>query len=204
MKIGIDMDGVLCDFVKGYNALAKAHLNINLPYPAQTWNWHLDNGMTQAQADRLWEIIKTTTFHGTLLPLDGAIEAIERLNKLSHQGNDIYFITSRSGALAKFYAEMWLAFHGMDRPTVLIAKDKGPIAAGLLLDMFVDDLPDNIVTVGKASAARLYLIDHPYNQSPNVIDLEQKSAYGLREVYRVANLSAVLDIECPKEEKRAA
>ena len=195
MKIGIDMDGVLCDFVKGYNKLAKAELGIDLPYPATTWNWHLDNGMTQAQADKLWEIIKATTFHGTLHPLEGAMESIERLNKLSVQGHEVYFITNRSGAMAKFYAEMWLRFHGMDTPTVLIAKHKGPIADGLQLDVFVDDLPDNNGDVSRwCPTTRVYLVSQPYNEWAT------DRSYGTR----IASLNLVLDREFPREEQKAA
>jgi 5'(3')-deoxyribonucleotidase len=208
VKIGIDIDMVLADYVKGYNALAKAELGIDLPDPATTWEWDRDNGVTKEQANKLWAYIKTSMFWGSLLPMPGALEALESLNALTLQGHDVYFITSRPGHLAKFLSEMWLKFHGMDTPTVIIAHEKGPIAKGLDLDVFVDDKPENNKDVidatgrycvvpggGLRTNIRAYLIDHPYNQWA-----DQPFNYG----ERIANLNEVLDIEFPKEEKRAA
>jgi len=194
MRIGIDLDGVLVDFVKSYNALVKAHLGIELPAQAGVWDYHLEAGMTKKQADQMWEVIKDTPFHGTMLPLPGALEALDRLNLLNIQGNDIYFITTRSGKLAKFYSEMWLRFHGMDHPTVLISFEKGPVAKGLKLDVFVDDKPENNNDVLLNSPkTRVYLIDQLYNQW--ALD-----AYGIR----IGSLGEVLDLEFPSAERRAA
>lgn len=200
MRIGIDLDGVLCDFVRSYNALVKAHLGIELPYPAETWDWHTDNGVTKEQSNRMWEVIKSTPFQGTLHALPGALEAIERLNVLNVQGNDIYFITSRSGQLAKFWSELWLRNHGMDYPTVLITSNKGPVAFGLNLDVFVDDKPENNRGVLDEFVARdkkrprVYLPDHLYNRWAD------NASYGVR----VADLNEVLEREFPRERRRAA
>ncbi len=209
MRIGIDLDGVLCDFTKSYNALVKAHLGIDLPHPATTWDYHLDAGMTREQSNQMWEIIKTTPFQGTMLPLPGALEAIERLNVLSLQGNDIYFITSRTGKLAKFWSELWLRNHGMDYPTVLVAKDKGHVAVGLQLEVFVDDKPENNMDVVVEFNAenqqrttrpllklpRIYLPTHPYNEWAT-----DGATYGVR----VADLNEALEREFPREKRRAA
>ena len=203
MRLGIDLDGVLVDFTKSYNALVKAELGIDLPAVALTWDYHLENGVTQQQSNQMWEIIESTPFHGMMLPLKGALENLERLNVLSKQGNDIYFITSRTGHLAKFWTELWLKNHGMDLPTVLVTSDKGPVVKGLNLNVFVDDKPENNMDVLEATGylsnhspgIRVYLPDHPYNQWA-----DQFFNYGVR----VANLAEVLDREFPREARRAA
>jgi hypothetical protein len=196
MKIGLDVDGVLADFIHGYNALVRQELGIDLPYPAPTWNWHTDGGVTPEQDTAMWEIIKATPFQGTLQPLKGAPDALERLNALSLKGNDIYFITNRSGSLAKFWTEMWLRFHGMSAPTVLIAKDKGPVVKGMELDVFVDDLPTNtqavLDAVGRDPRVRVYLPRHPYNEWA----WSQPFNYG----QPVADLNEVLEIEFGRKE----
>jgi 5'(3')-deoxyribonucleotidase len=197
MKLGIDMDGVLADFIKSFNELVKVHFGIVLPDPAETWDYHKAL-MTSAQRNKAWDIMKTTPFYGTILPLDGAIDAIDRLNRLTYKGNEVYFITSRPGAMTKFYSEKWLQFHGMDMPTVLLSSNKGPVAKGLGLDVFVDDKPENnmevLDAVGRDPKVRVYLPDHPYNQWA-----DQPSNYGVR----VTGLNEVLDIEFPQKRKAA-
>jgi hypothetical protein len=203
VKFGIDMDGVLCDFIQGYNALAKAQFGIELPYPAVTWDHGPTNGITKSQDNTLWELIKSTPFHGALHALPGALDAIGRLNVLGMQGHSVYFITSRPGPLAKFWAEVWLKNHGMDLPTVLIASKKGYVAKGLQLDVFVDDKPENNLDVLGAVGCqglvdppvRVYLIDQPWNQWA-----DQPLNYGKR----VKDLNEVLDIELTQTERKAA
>lgn len=192
MKFGIDMDGVLADFTKGFNALVKAELGIDLPYPAPSWDWHKAGGVTSKQTSQLWAYIENSMWWGTLFPLPGALEAIERLNLMTRGGHDVYFITHRPGTLAKFLTEMWLKFHGMDNPTVLIAApNKGHLAVGLELDVFVDDKPENNRHVLEALAnngidgTRVYLVDAPYNSWAGDDD------YGIR----VGSLTEVLDRE---------
>jgi uncharacterized HAD superfamily protein len=197
VKIGIDMDGVLCDYVKGYNALAKAEFNVDLPYPATTWDHGPNNGITKEQDNFLWAIMKDTPFYGSMIPLQGAVEAVERLNELSRMGHDIYFITSRPGKLAKFWSELWLKWHGMALPTVLIAKEKGYVALGLRLDVFVDDKPENNYDVMMtAKDVRVYLVRHTYNKWAQ----DQPHKYGIG----VSGLLEVLDSVVPRTERKAA
>jgi uncharacterized HAD superfamily protein len=208
MKLGIDIDGVLADFMGGFSALTEQEFGIKLPQPWQTYDWHKDNGVTPEQTNYLWELIKSGPFYGTLMPLPGALDAIERLNKLSLKDHDIYFITSRNGTLTKFWTEMWLKFHGMDMPTVLLTKDKGAAAKALGLDVFVDDKPENNLDVIDATGRHcvspsgslgtnihVYLINTPYNQWA-----DQPFNYGVR----VTDLNEVLEREFLTTKVRAA
>lgn len=179
MKIGVDIDGVLADFTKSFNALVRAEFGIELPYPAPTWQWHREGGVTKQQDNQLWNIIKTTHFWATLVPMPGAIDAIARLDQLSHDGHDVYFITSRPGKLAKFHTEWWLKAYGMNFPTVLVTSDKGPVVKGLGLDIFIDDKPENnlevLEAVGRSPKVHVFLVDAPYNQWA-----DNPSVYGVR------------------------
>lgn len=199
MKLGIDIDGVLADFNTSFIHLVKQQTGIQLPpvsdtYP-DTWSYHRAGGVTEKQDNALWEFIKTSSFWGQLLPMKGALDALERLNSLSVDGHDIYFITARPGKLAKFFTDLWLQRHGMVFPTTLVTSNKGPVVVGLGLDIFVDDKPENNLEVlthcelAKVRAPWVYLVDAPYNKwATNAKD------YGVR----VASLMDVLELNFPK------
>jgi uncharacterized HAD superfamily protein len=91
--------------------------------------------------------------------------------------------------MAKYYSEIWLGAHGMQNPTVIISNDKGPIAKGLNLDIFIDDKPENIIDVVTAAPkCKCYIINKPYNQT--FIDANLCE--------RVNNVQEVLDVLFPE------
>ena len=191
MKLGIDIDGVLANFTDAYTELLFKESGVRLPPASDEWptEWQCDrvDGITAKHRSAAWDHINSTDWQARHLPIKGALQAIQRLNIISATGNSVYFITSRGGDMAKFHTETWLRFHGSVLPTVLIANRKGPVAAGLELDVFVDDKLQNIDEVREATCGecftRCYLIDRPYNQ---------KNGYT-----RASSLGAVLDIEFP-------
>jgi 5'(3')-deoxyribonucleotidase len=204
MRIGIDMDGVLADFVTSHIQAIKKITGKELPplsdtYP-DVWDYDKAAGVTSEERNQVWEYIKASGFQAKLLPLPGAVEAIERLNAAAYGGHHVYFITSRTGSLAKMHSEQWLRWHGMDNPTVLIAHNKGPVALGLELEVFIDDRPENNEDVintltgrntsqpgaERALTCRVYLPDQPWNRWAT-----QAYNYG----QRVKNINEALDIE---------
>ncbi len=169
MKLGIDLDGVLANFNDAFaDILRGINPNITLPqasklWPA-VWDWPKVAGYTSKQVSEAWEIVKTTTFWGTLHPLKGTPEVLKELSVLRGIGHEVYFITTRPGRMAKYYSEIWLGAHGMQNPTVIISEDKGSISRGLGLDVFVDDRAENVLDVLDASVD-CYIIDYAYNRS---------------------------------------
>lgn len=195
MKIGVDVDGVLADFVTAYNEVILKHTSIIIPPPSDSypdvWEYDVAAGLTPEQLKTIWaDIIKRPHFWGMLHALPGVPNALWKLSRLREE-HDIYFITSRPGARAKYYTEMWLAWHGFDKATVIItgkAKDKGLIAQGLGLDIFIEDNATNLATVmDHVPELEGYLIDKPYNRGE-----EQR---GLVECtyYRVASVGEAID-----------
>lgn len=207
MKIGVDIDGVLADFVSAHSAVLFNQTGIKLPPVSDEWPdvWDYDKaaGFTSAQRSAFWEEVKTTSFWASLLPLEGALEAIARLNELQGDGHEVYYITSRPGHKVKHLTEVWLRWHGAENPTVIISNDKGSIAKGLELEVMIEDKPENLVDVARAtyvpnSHCRLYLTDRPYNRG--------LTALGVAGVgyHRVPSINEALDIEFPRQEAKAA
>lgn len=203
MKLGIDVDGVVADFVTGYTDLIRQKFGIRLPprsdsYP-DVWDFELAGGVTKAQRSELLEHIKSTEFFGALYPENRrTFDALQRLSEATYH-HDVYFITQRSGARAKWLTEKWLGWHGFVKPpTVLIvngAEGKGLIAKALGLDVFVDDKPENLMAVLRATEGlRAYLIDKPYNTNYADgyynLDTDVMSHWS-----RVPDLNDVLDLE---------
>lgn len=148
MKIGIDMDGVLADFNTAFIALIKDTTGVELPPPSDSypsvWNYHREpGGITEEQDKALWTHIMYSPFWLTLRPLKGAEVALDELNRRAGRGDEVYFITTRPGRDAKALTEGWLQWYGMENPTVLISGDKGSVAKGLGLNVFIDDKPEN-------------------------------------------------------------
>lgn len=198
MRIGIDIDGVLADFVSAFRELVHQHTEVRMPPPSDTWpdvwDFHYAAGVTKEQSNILWnDHIKPGPFLAALHAYPGAVEALMFLDQLSREGNDIYFVTSRAGDMAKFYTEQWLNWHGYSRPTVIIAPDnsKGDLAAALKLEVFIDDKPENCVDVKNAKpSCRTYLIDKPYNRG----ELKSSNGFPLANGSRVLSAMNILEV----------
>lgn len=198
-------DGVLADFNSSFIALIKQQTGIELPpvgpnYP-DVWAYHRAGGVTPAQDKLLWKHIKTSGFWDTLDALPSATEAIQRLDVLRYSGADVYFITSRPGNFAKYLTEGWLMRHGFRYPTVLICNSKGPVAAGLELDAFIDDKTENCLDVARArELCRVFLVDAPYNKTAQA---RMASEWGIEVVSSANDALDRLVEDCGRSRKAA-
>lgn len=162
-KVGLDVDGVLADFNPSYIELLNmvSGRGEDPSYVPTEWSYEHLLGFTKADVAKAWDLIKSSDFWLSLKPLHamdlGGFEA----------SNDLYFITTRPGQRAKVQTEAWLQVHlGVRCPTVIISGNKGPVAKGLGLDIFVDDRPENLWSVkGSSPTTACYVINYPYNAS---------------------------------------
>lgn len=175
MRIGVDVDGVLADFNASYIDLTIATTGRDLfpprPFVIPTWYYPQHFGYTDVEDSKVWGIIKQDpTFWSSLPAYPSTVSALVRLNANQH---DIYFITNRPGKTAKQQTEWWLEMQGWPwggGPTVIVSADKGAIAMGLELDVYVDDKLENANSVA-ATPTKSYLLNQGWNQDaplPNV------------------------------------
>lgn len=167
LNIGFDVDDVLADFQGKFVELCHARFGKPaLDYRPSDWNWSTA-GLTPAQIDEAWSCVKATrNFWENLRVAEGA--GWNALLKLaSHR---LFFITARvptTGHTEEDQTAMFLRQHfNLDFPTVVVTANKGPIAAALQLDYFIDDRPKNCLEVQKAvgSRCRVCLKDASHNQ----------------------------------------
>lgn len=170
IRLGVDLDGIVCDYHAAWNHLAWEMFGTILPLPPTTWHWDLAAGLTPEQVGQMWDHVRgNPTFWEDLSPLPGVKAALRAFNAWGYAGTvETYFITSRPGKAVKWQSERWLKNQGMSNPTVLIAD--GPDAKALLCDglnvsYFIDDSPDNLEAVEEAlgGVVDVYTIDWPYN-----------------------------------------
>lgn len=177
MRIGIDCDGVLCDFNQSFINRVIQVTGKDLfplrPFDIPTWHYPQFYGYSEEEMafpnGPVWaSIIADDTFWYKLFPYDGVVEFLCQLNSNEHE---FYFITNRAGVMVKAQTENWLDFHSFGLkteafgyPTVLVSSEKGMCARALKLDLYIDDNTPNCLDVNAASpTTRVVMLARPWN-----------------------------------------
>ena len=214
MRIAYDLDGVCANFTDPWAARVSARTGIQFPRACAEWptlwDWDKSALRTHGYSDEearnilsdIWEEVKEDPhFWERLPPMPGTYRLLRELTDLTRAGHQVYFITSRPGRFAKAQSEWWLRDEGYDAPpTVLISLDKGLIAEGLKLDVFVDDKPENCVEVTKARpSCKTFVLDWAYNR--DTFALKFFEAQG--RITRITQAREPLDIIYQEDRKAA-
>lgn len=148
LRIGVDVDGVLCDFINGFCDLAHDFYGKDLPRTPDCWNW-ADQHLTKEEHQDLWKHIETDPrWWGDLDPLNRVMHG--PLIRRWARSHDLFAITTRPGAGSQWRTGVWLEDHFATPISVIVtrnARDKAKVARALDLTHFVDDNPDNIRAV---------------------------------------------------------
>jgi uncharacterized HAD superfamily protein len=165
-NIGIDIDGVVADF----NA-ALAHELGYQPVHRHPDRWDWPQALRPDHpVDAVWERITNNAewWCKSISPYAEAAEwPLIHTLKLYQETGNLYFITSRPQvADMKMWTEQWLKMYlRLHNPTVILAADKGLVAAGIGLTHFLDDNADNCTSVAEQTAGRCatFILHRPYN-----------------------------------------
>src|SRR5579862_882738 len=152
-RLGIDLDGVCCDFSSKFVQLGNQRYGTNHTVLDQR-DWDFRPWFTSQQVDEIWakDIRPCKNFWLTLRPLEGTgalqhVPSGDRPGTLSNfRSAELFFITSRvetAGMTAREQSCWWLRNHfGITYPTVIVVEHSGnkvAIARALELEAFVDD-----------------------------------------------------------------
>lgn len=187
MKIGIDVDGVLADFISAYQTLIIKATGRNLFQPGDIdnppcWDWPEMRGYEKVEMDNVWALIMSDpNFWFGLHPLKDAATLAMHWDEIDEE-HEVSFITNRPGLNVRKQTEEWLSYflaaHDSLPHVIVVGKNaKGDVCKHMGLDIYVDDAYDNAVdVVQKAKKTRGYLVDRSYNK----YDLcsRKKLAYG--------------------------
>ncbi len=156
--LGIDVDGVVADFVDAYRYLCQHLVGKPLPERPACWDFPQAAGYTEAEVERVWAYIHANPeWWDTLRPLAGP---------LVWPGADVYYITARPRVPRTLsITESWVRRCVDPKARVLLAPDKGAAAKALRLTHYIDDRPENLLAVRKASKDTLVTLRRqPWNE----------------------------------------
>lgn len=164
MRIGIDLDDVLVNFMGEFNRIATA--TYNRPFePPVDWAWS-NFDLSPENIDRLWDYIRGT--YNFWEELDKESGASTLLINMLDRKHELFFITARintAGNTVKNQSANWLNRYGVTNPVVLVEKDKGPLAAALKLDAFIDDRDKNVLEIKAVLPyCQVFIKDSSHNQ----------------------------------------
>lgn len=154
MRIGLDLDGVVCDFVGAANrwfSLEASHP----PIPADRWDWYLKYPGGAELGERLFTDGVDFGIYLYAKPIVGALTGITMLLKANH---DLTFVTYRKGKTAEADTKSWLRrYHFGDLP-VVFTPDKGEVP----WELHLDDHPETVVDL-RNKGRNAVLFAQPWN-----------------------------------------
>lgn len=166
MKIGLDIDDVLAEFVPRFRRECRELFGIpEQDIEPTDWGWS-NFGLSDAEINAVWRKINNThNFHESL-------DRKEDAYGLSYiQGrNTLFFLTTRrqtKGDPVEVQTYRWLqAKFEIAHPTVLVSAKKPELAAALELDVFIDDKPETCEAVKLARPeCQVFLRNSSHNVS---------------------------------------
>lgn len=180
MRIGVDLDGVISDFVSTFIRVVDEKYGVKLD-PSQIYVHDLFLVLGITEDDALSLILETLS--RDLDVFEGAREALVQL-KTNHE---IIIITARPAQTYEM-TKKWLEQKNIphDKLHYLVEGNKHQKELGL--DVFVDDhLKEIIRFYGKAK--KLIIFDHPWNKSLNVLRLFERAKNWNEVVHIIESMS---------------
>ena len=165
--VQFDIDGVLCNWHLPFTTKGNELFGTEIQQPWEVREWLPLSNMTETQYHEVWRWINQNDydFWASCPPLlERSI--YNRINYLSAEKVDIYFVTARHTPNAKAATEVWLLSQGISMPTVILCEHKAWVAELLKAEYAIEDNAENasqIATVG-SGATKSYLIDRKYNR----------------------------------------
>jgi 5'(3')-deoxyribonucleotidase len=152
--VGCDLDDVLADFMAKFIDMSSERFGIptdKILRPVD-WTWSNNMGWTKEQESALWQQLHDTK--NFWMSLDILPGVSPQLVQLLSWKTKMYFSTARPqsiGADVSIQSAAWInEKFRVNFPTVVVSNEKGPLAAALKYDYFIDDRDKNCLEVKAA------------------------------------------------------
>jgi 5'(3')-deoxyribonucleotidase len=184
VRVLIDVDGVIVDFVSFYRAVATYALKREFE-PAPQTQWDIGDSLSLTAKDK--QVVHKALFEANSQAMQaypGAIFAVSEL--LSMSDVDVRFVTAPLHMIEDGHVtgnSRWC----YDR-TVWLSRLFGPDVvhkmyfchdkAGVVGDVFIDDKPDNVCAWAEANPDKqVFLWEHPYNVGEYYVNIHRTSSW---------------------------
>jgi 5'(3')-deoxyribonucleotidase len=166
--VGCDLDDVLANFIEKFIDMAIARFGVPTDRNIRPCDWSWSNmGWTKEQEAALWQQLHDTPNFWTDLGIQPGVDPalVARLCERTR----VYFPTARAQSIGDDVAVQcarWLLnTFGIPFPTVIVGNEKGPLAAALKYDYFIDDRDKNCLDIKAARPeCQVFLANSGHNQ----------------------------------------
>jgi uncharacterized HAD superfamily protein len=158
MKIGVDVDGVIANFVEEFINLIKEKYGKQISEKDIIYHdLYQLLGISKEEALELIDI----TLHRDLNIIDRSDKYINELSNF----NEIYVLTARN--IEVNITKKWLKKHGIKYKKLILFKEGDKNFCETKLDVIIDDnLKEAIGFIGKCKKIIIY--DHPWNKTLDI------------------------------------
>lgn len=160
MKIGLDLDGVLCNIIPQLNKAIRELLHIEP-------NWNSYNaGIDTEQFAAIHDYAITAGYFADALPYPDVVEVLQSWAK----DHEIYYLTARRSLRGRYYLSVmlaettleWVALQHFPRGVIHFDHEKATKCREIGFSFFVEDHLDTARTINPICPC--YLVDRPWNQ----------------------------------------
>lgn len=176
MRLGIDLDGVVYNYVKDFQDYARRFFEYESKpdFKCDTWNFFEEWGM---HTEEFIQMNEQGVKEGAIFANGSGIpDAVPTLRKLKEDGHFIHIITHRTfGPKCLENTGKWLEANDVPHDAVTFVEDKTVVSVDILLD----DRDTNIIAA-LDNGVDAVMFDAPYNKDinlPRVLDWEHFYQY---------------------------
>ena len=159
MRIGIDLDGCVVDFISDARRACENYWGTIDQFAPEPDCWDFPVKQWGLTYDAFWQAVRHGVAHKVVWfntpPVEGALDALKALKK---NGHSVHICTSRPGF--EVATTEWLNRFRVPYDSVTISEDKTIVD----VDVFVEDSPTNLMKLWE-SGVEAIRFDQPWNRN---------------------------------------